>query len=101
MLNIDEINKEILMLETKRDTTYSTIEKLAPLYIVRDHFDGGIVNTPTPIKIEYGNSEFLQAIENKDSRQVFDIIDELLDAIKVTNSKLYSAVLQKIEQIEG
>ena len=41
MLNIDEINKEIERLEKCDCTTYGVCQKLANLYIVRDHFKGG------------------------------------------------------------
>lgn len=48
MLNLDEINKEIKALEDSGCTSYSVCQKLAILYIVRDH------NTPkeeTPISV--------------------------------------------------
>lgn len=38
MLDMDEINKEIKKLEECNCTTYSVCQKLASLYIVRDHF---------------------------------------------------------------
>lgn len=37
MLNIEEINKEINELENSGHTSYAVCEKLANLYIVRDH----------------------------------------------------------------
>ena len=40
MLNIDEINKEIERLEHKDYLTYDICNKLAMLYIVKDHMAG-------------------------------------------------------------
>lgn len=100
MLNIDEINSEILMLETKRDTTYSVIEKLAPLYIVRDHLTG-TAPVVQPVSLEVNvDSEFLEAVSGKDSVQVFAVMDELMSTIQATNQRLYNAVMRKIGEIE-
>ena len=38
MINMDEINDEIKRLEECEYTTYGTCQKLALLYIVRDHY---------------------------------------------------------------
>ena len=38
MLNINEINEEIKKLESCDCTTYAVCQKLAILYIVRDHY---------------------------------------------------------------
>lgn len=46
MLSIDEINKEIKNLEESGNTSYSTCQKLAILYIVRDH-----INKPIETKM--------------------------------------------------
>lgn len=100
MLNLDEINSEILMLETKRDTTYSVIEKLAPLYIVRDHLTGATPTVqPTPLDVG-GETEFLQLVSGKNSTQVFTVVDELMSTLQVTNSRLYEAVMRKLSNIE-
>lgn len=98
MLNIDEINSEILMLETRRDTTYSVVEKLAPLYIVRDHLNGEPSQQPQPLEVD-GGSEFLSAVAGKDSREVFGVVDEIMQTISVINPRLYAAAMKKIGEI--
>ena len=40
MLNMDMINEEIKALE-ECNTSYAVCEKLAMLYIIRDHYKGG------------------------------------------------------------
>lgn len=97
MLNIDEINKEILMLESKHDTTYAVVEKLAMLYIVRDHITGA-VSQSAPLEVE-GASEFLTSVDGKDCAQVWAVMDELMDSLKIINNRVYNAVMRKIAEI--
>ena len=99
MLNVDEIDKEILMLESKRDTTYSVIERLAPLYIVRDHIIKG--DNPQPkIAAFSGNSEFAQTVDGKSISEVYKVFDELMTAVSVFNKSLYRATLEKLSSIQ-
>ena len=44
MLNMEEINAEIELLEKSECTTYNVCEKLAILYIVREHFGKSATN---------------------------------------------------------
>lgn len=46
MIDIDEINEEIEKLEESECTTYPVCQKLAILYIVRDHFNKKITSSP-------------------------------------------------------
>lgn len=94
MINPDELDKEILMLE-KKDTTYANCERLAWLYIVRDHVTGQQQAQPTPLDIS-GDSEFLQAVDGKNSVAVFAVIDDLMDTLKSVNPKVYATILNKI-----
>lgn len=55
MLNIEEINEEIKKLEESECTTYSICQKLASLYIVKDHLskemskDISNISVPSPM----------------------------------------------------
>lgn len=99
MINTDELDKEILMLE-KKDTTYANCERLAWLYIVRDHINGQQFAQPTPLSVDPTN-EFLQAVDGKDSVAVWDIMDDLMDTLKSVYPKLYNSVLSRIQQINA
>lgn len=81
-------------------------EKLAAIYTVMDHLYpnndilGGYSRESAPI-VEpqignYGNTEFLQAIQGKDARQIWHLMDELMSTISVINPRLYESVLRKI-----
>lgn len=97
MISVEELDKTILELEM-RDTTFANCQKLADLYIVRAFQTGQQVVQSSPLDVS-GNSEFLQAVENKDSVAVWEIIDDLMDTLKITAPKVYSSIIEKIKNI--
>lgn len=97
MLNIDEIEKTILDLE-KHDTTYSTCERLAWLYIVRDHLTGQEQKQPVPLSVS-GDSEFLRAVNGKESVSAWAVMDDLMDTLQVVNPRVYQSVMRKIMEL--
>lgn len=96
MIDLDEINKTILQLE-ERDTTYATCEKLADLYIVRDHYGGQRLRKTIPA--DSSRSEFLQAVIGKDGAGAWEVMDELMETLKVVNPKVYVSVMRKLENV--
>lgn len=101
MLNLDEINKEILMLETTRDTTYAVIQRLAPLYIVRNNLmQTSVEREPKTTNVSTsGDSLFMQAVSGKDISKIMDIMNELVTTLEVINPNLYAAVMRKINDL--
>lgn len=97
MINPEELDKEILMLE-KKDTTYANCERLAWLYVVRDHITGQQTAQPTPLSVN-PSSDFLRAVDGKDSVAVFAVMDDLMDTIRVTEPRAYDSVMRKIREI--
>ena len=96
MLNVDEINKEILNLETKRDTTYAAIEKLAPLYIVRDHLLGA---EPSGSISTQGHTVFERVIAGKDFSGVLPILCDLMSTLEAVNPVLYRKVIERLSEV--
>lgn len=87
---------------SKLPDTYSKCQKLATFYILlnslypEEDFKNDI-NTQFQSTIpEFGSSEFLQRIKGHDMGSVFGILDELMDAVKVFNPKLYNNTIQKL-----
>lgn len=97
MISKEEIDRTILELEQK-DTTFATCERLAWLYIVRDHITRQQTAQPTPLSVN-PDSEFLQAVDGKDSVMVFGIIDDLMDTLQATAPRAYYSVIQMIKEI--
>lgn len=98
MISLDELNKTILDLETNRDTTYATCERLAWLYIVRDHINSKQSKEPLNVSGS-SSSEFLQAVNGKSGEAVWNIMDELMSAIKTLHPRMYDSVLRKINEL--
>lgn len=47
----------------------------------------------------YGESDFLRAIESKDVRSTFLIMDELMSTMQVLQPRIYDSVMRKINNI--
>ena len=94
MISKDELDRTILELEM-RDTTFANCAKLADLYTVRDHLTGQPQKQATPLETS-GDSEFLRAIDGKDSVAVWQIIDDLMDTLRVTAPRVYSDIMSRI-----
>ena len=91
MITIEQIDLEINALE-REAPTFAIMEKLADLYIVRDHMISGVGQT---VLINSG-SKFSDAISGKNMQDVLAIMDELMSALVVLNPKLYECVMGKL-----
>ena len=97
MINLDEINGEIAKLESQ-PATYITIERLAWLYIVRDHLTISPVSVPAVrgIEIPHGDSDYMCACSGKTIDDVMAVMDELMSALMVIQPRLYNAVMERL-----
>jgi acyl carrier protein len=95
MLSVEEIDRTILELENK-DTTFANCEKLAWLYTVRDHISGQAAKQPVPIATN-GDSDFIRAIDGMDSVCAWNIMDELMQTIRIIQPRMYETVMEKIK----
>ena len=99
MVNIDEINGEIAKLESQ-PTTYVVLERLAWLYIVRDHIT---LNAEPMVKtnivektVPCGDSDFMRLCAGKPIEQVMSVMDEAVETLSIIQPKLYSAVMGRL-----
>ena len=53
---------------------------------------------PEAVRIS-GDSDFLRAVDGKDPEKAWEIMDELLDTLKVVNRKVYDNVMRKLQAI--
>ena len=97
MVNLDEINGEIAKLENQ-PSTYITIERLAMLYIVRDHLTVSPVSVPavSGLDIPHGDSDFMCGCAGKTINQVMEIMDELMETLSIIQPRLYDAVMDRL-----
>jgi hypothetical protein len=114
VINKEELDRAIAEHESGANT-YANCERLAWLYIIRDHMKEGHQDKPAEhrehteepynqnapsdhIKND-GNSDFLKAINGKDTKKVLSVMDELMEALQLIQPRMYDAVLIKIKDL--
>lgn len=101
MINLETIEREINEIEARCDTTYRTCERLAWLYICRDHLkptDSQSV-TATAMVPPSDGSEFLRAASGKRLDDVMDVIDEHLETIRVMFPTTYDNIIRRVRDL--
>ena len=98
MISLETIEREIQEIEATRDTTYKTCERLAWLYIVRDHLRP--TQAPSDRRTQtIGGSEFLELSSGVSYPALMGILDEHMSALAVVNRKQYDTILDKIRML--
>lgn len=95
MISIETIENEILELES-RDTSWTNVEHLAWLYIVRDHLKACEPEVTTG---EIIGGEFCQACSNVPMQGLMGILSEHMECISLLYPREYSAVLSRIKDL--
>lgn len=106
--NIKEIEWAISEL-LQQESSFTVYARLADLCAVREYLSKEdetlepLTRQTLSAQVEpmsfSGGSEFLQLVSRKDQMAVWDIIDELMDTLKVVNPKVYDSVMRKIDKI--
>lgn len=89
MIIREDIEQAIGELE-KGEPTFQTVQRLADLYIVRDHLTG-------TLSVE--GSEFLTKASGKEYNKVMSLMDELMQTTQVLNPRLYDSVLVRLSEL--
>ncbi len=102
MISQNELEKEIRELENAPES-YRTYEKLAVLRAVyNDYYAEPEMFMPMSVdsaKIpRISDSNFAKAIEGMDSRNFWELIDELMSTLQILNPRLYNSVMRKINE---
>ena len=108
MLDAKEIDIEIARLEYG-ESSYPAYAKLANLYTIRNQmnhkehteYDHEYSAAPAaveydPMVAQYGDSEFLISIAGKHPADMWGIMDDLMDTLRVANPRVYNGVMRKI-----
>ena len=102
MVDLDIINGTIAEWEAK-DLTFVVVERLAWLYIVRDH---ALINQPEnkepvimpAVAISTG-TEFMEACSKADPVKMWNVLDEFMSTVQVLQPKLYEATIDKLKKL--
>ena len=101
MIDYTEIEKEIMTMESDRDTSYAALGRLAPLYtaMIYKAISGKTpIQQPQPLSLP-GDSSFIASVNGKDSAKIYAVLDELMSALSVVNHRLYDATMRKLEAL--
>ena len=97
MVSLETIEREISELEARGETTYSQCERLAWLYVCRDHLkptaEGGRTTQ------EIGGSEFLEACGGVSYPKLMAVLDEHMEAMRVIMPREYDSVMARIRAL--
>ncbi len=53
---------------------------------------------PAPLD-RCGDSDFLRAVQGKDTASAWGVMDNLMDTLKVVNQRVYESVMRKIRAL--
>lgn len=102
MIDEKELKAWIARLETEQ-SSWPNYEKLAALYIIQNQHEGQRNSAPVAmyssapaLDVVGGDSDFMQAVLSRAPEQAWAIVDELMDALKVTNARMYDNVMRKM-----
>lgn len=102
MIDEKELRDWISKLESEQ-SSWPNYEKLATLYIIQNQHETRDAYTPIAAysgesapDTAFGGSEFMQAVKACDAIKAWAIVDELMDALKVTNARMYDNVMRKM-----
>ena len=96
MVSLDIIEREIRELEARGETTYAQCERLAWLYVVRDHL---LPPTGDRDAERLEGSEFLEACSGVPYGALMRVLDEHMAAIKIVRGNEYESVLERIRAL--
>ena len=102
MVDENEVKRWIARLETE-ESSWTNYERLAVLYAIRDQQSGSRERAlpmeysaaPAPVEV-YGDSDFLRAVADVPPDKAWEIMDELMDSLKIVNERVYNSVMRKL-----
>lgn len=110
MIDEREVKTWISRLECE-ESSWSNYEKLAVLYAIQNQHNSTTnavapmmySAAPAPVSVDpvgdYGDSDFLCAVSGKAPEKAWAVMDELMDALVITNERVYNEVMRKLRNI--
>lgn len=110
MLDPKEIDLEIARLEYG-ESSYPAYQKLANLYTIRNQmkkqesekrsYELAYSSAPAdPALVEaYGDSDFIAVISGLNQADVWEVMDDLMDTLRVTNPRVYNGIIRRLRAL--
>lgn len=105
MIRIEDLDSAIAECQGKRNPDAKTCIMLAAFYTIKremfgeekeaEHYSYAPAPIRNTIEIDSG-SEFAQAVNGLNPDDVFPVMDELMDALRILQPRLYDAVIAKL-----
>ena len=116
MIRQSDLDEAILECQGKRNPDAQTCVKLAAFLTIREHLYGqspeyqnsysysngsgdpvGSVSDPDENIIHIdSNTEFARLVSGRKSSEIWPVIDEAIDTIRIINERLYDAIMAKL-----
>ena len=96
MVSLETVEREIDEIEAHGKTTYSICERLAWLYIVRDHLRPQARDAETQ---RLAGSEFVEACGGVSYPALMSVLDEHMEALKVVQPREYESLMGRIRSL--
>lgn len=96
MISLETIEREIDEIEARSDTTYRTCERLAWLYVVRDHLRPEVQVGKTQY---LSGSEFLEACSGVSYPALMEVLNEHVQTLAVVQPRAHESLLRKIREL--
>lgn len=110
MITEKDLQEAIAECKGVRNPNANTCIKLAAFYTIKQHMFGDEAeaeprysfssgNTQAEYIVEYdGESEFSHSIIGRNAPDMWRVMDELMDTLRVVNPRLYDGVMRKIAE---
>lgn len=98
MVSLETIEREISEVEARSDTTYRTCERLAWLYVVRDHL--AAKQSADRVTTYLSGSEFLETASGVSYPALMQVLNEHMQTLSVVQPRVYESLMDKIRDLQ-
>lgn len=99
MIDLETVENEINKIEVTCDTSFRACERLAWLYIVRDHLTKR--KSHDGLTVYMNGSEFLELASGVNYSDLMQVMNEHMQALSVLQPKVYESLMDKIRALRG
>lgn len=97
MISLETIEREIEEIETTKDTTYRTCERLAWLYVCRDHLSPN--RSEDKLTAYLSGSEFLELASGVSYPALMEVLNEHMQTLRIVQPRSYESVMSKLREL--